>query len=44
MIGHFGLYETAYMSAGPHSYFDQYLLDLPPTMSHWVTSKYGKCG
>jgi hypothetical protein len=44
MIGHFGLDETAYMSAGPHSYFDQYLLDLPPTMSHWVNSKYGKCG
>lgn len=43
MIGHFGLDETGYMSAGAHSYFDQYLLDLPPTMSHWVHSKYGKC-
>lgn len=46
MIGHFGLDETGYMSDGPHSYFDQYGLSehLPPTMSHWVNSRYGKCG
>jgi hypothetical protein len=44
MIGHFGLDETGYVSAQAHSYFDQYGLDLPPTMSHWVHSKYGKCG
>ena len=44
MIGHFGLDETGYMSARAHSYFDQYGLDLPPTMSHWVHSKYGACG
>ncbi|HJV99340.1 MAG TPA: hypothetical protein VJ617_09630 [Arthrobacter sp.] len=46
MIGHFGLDETGYMSDGPHSYFDQYGLSegLPPTMSYWVNSKYGKCG
>lgn len=46
MIGHFGLDETGYMSDGPHSYFDQYGLSehLPPTMSHWVNSKYGTCG
>ena len=46
MIGHFGIDETGYMCDGPHSYFDQYGLSehLPPTMSHWVHSKYGKCG
>ncbi|MFH5878903.1 hypothetical protein [Arthrobacter sp. NA-172] len=45
MIGHFGLDESGYMSAGPHSYFDQYHEeDLPSTMTHWVHSKYGKCG
>ncbi|MGX5716707.1 hypothetical protein [Arthrobacter sp. MAHUQ-56] len=46
MIGHFGIDETGYMSDGPHSYFDQYGLieGLPPTMSHWVHSKHGKCG
>lgn len=44
MIGHFGLDETGYMSDGPHSYFDQYHGDLPPTMSHWVHSRFGKCG
>lgn len=46
MVGHFGLDETGYMAAGPHSYFDQYPFhsDLPRTMSHWVHSKYGKCG
>jgi hypothetical protein len=45
MIGHFGIDETGYMSAGPHYYFDQYPLheDLPCTMTHWVHSKYGKC-
>ncbi|WP_284991264.1 hypothetical protein [Arthrobacter sp. efr-133-TYG-120] len=45
MIGHFGLDENGYMSNGPHSYFDQYVLgdDLPETMLHWVHSKFGKC-
>lgn len=43
MIGHFGIDETGYVSAGPHSYFDQYHDDLPPTMSHWVHSKFGHC-
>jgi hypothetical protein len=45
MIGHFGIDETGYMSAGAHSYFDQYPRheDLPRTMSHWVHSKHGKC-
>jgi hypothetical protein len=45
MIGHFGLDETGYMSAGPHSYFDQYASgdDLPDTMTHWVHSRYGHC-
>jgi hypothetical protein len=44
MIGHLGLDGTGYMSDGPHSYFDQYDRGLPPTMNHWVHSKYGKCG
>ena len=46
MIGPFGIDETGYMSAGPHSYFDQYPLgdDLPSTMSHWVHSQCGSCG
>ncbi|WP_345033267.1 hypothetical protein [Arthrobacter methylotrophus] len=45
MIGPFGLDETGYMSAGPHSYFDQYASghDLPDTMTHWVHSKFGNC-
>ncbi|MBB6405304.1 hypothetical protein [Arthrobacter sp. AZCC_0090] len=45
MIGHFGIDETGYMSAGPHSYFDQYASgdDLPDTMTHWVHSKFGHC-
>jgi hypothetical protein len=46
MIGHFGIDETGYMSDGPHSYFDQYPSgdDLPSTMTHWVHSRFGKCG
>ncbi|MGO4583484.1 hypothetical protein AB4Z38_06310 [Arthrobacter sp. 2RAF6] len=45
MIGHFGIDETGYMSAGPHSYFDQYPSedDLPSTMTHWVHSRFGQC-
>ena len=45
MIGHFGIDETGYMSAGPHSYFDQYASgdDLPDTMIHWVHSRFGNC-
>ncbi|QCP00229.1 hypothetical protein FCN77_24095 [Arthrobacter sp. 24S4-2] len=45
MIGHFGQDETGYMSAGAHSYFDQYPrhVELPCTMTHWVNSKVSTC-